>query len=389
MTRGSRLGLVVIAGLVMSTACSKPPVLGVLLPISGSAATYGKSMSDAMHLALDEAQNAGEVPAGFKAYWADSASDPATGVKELKILAKEDKVHLLVGGATSDVAKALLPVLKKEQVVCLSPSASAPELTKESKYFYRLFPSDELEGLRAGTFLYEEQGKRKVLIFSSGSEHARGIEPEFRHQFEQNLGGKVVARILLTDSDWKKQAVDAITVGQPDAAYVIAYAQPTVSVLKFLRSRHFRGTICVTSAFYNRAVLNANKKLVEGVYLPLPSFDPQSKQENVQKFVAAYQERFGVEPDIFAAHAYDAMRVALFVLKHTKYRVAQEYKKTLQFGLNDFKGVTGTIRFDDYGDVHHNPIIYIVKNGEVLNFERYRRNQLAKIRKEIMGLTGG
>lgn len=389
MTRWDRLGLLVVAGLVMSTACSKPPVLGVLLPISGSAATYGKSMSDAMHLALDEAQSKGEVPAGFKAYWADSASDPATGVRELKNLAEEDGVHLLIGGCTSDVAKALLPVLKREQVVCLSPSASAPELTKKSKLFYRLFPSDELEGLRAGTFLYEEQGKRKVLIFSSGSEHARGIEPEFRHQFEQNLGGKVVARILLSDSDWKKQAVDAITAGQPDAAYVIAYAQPTVEVLKLLRRRRFRGTICVTSAFYNRAVINANKKLVEGVYLPLPSFDPQSKAENVQAFVTAYQERFGVEPDIFAAHAYDAMRVALFVLNNTKYPTPEEFRKTLQFGLNDFQGVTGVIRFDDYGDVHHNPIIYIVKNGEVLNFERYRKEMLAKIRKEIMGLTGG
>ena len=388
MIRWNRLGLVVIAGLAMSTACSKPPVLGVLLPISGSAATYGKSMSDAMHLALDEAQKKGDVPKGFKAYWADSASDPATGVKELKVLADEDKARFVIGGCTSDVAKALLPVLKKKQVVCLSPSASAPELTKKSKLFYRLFPSDELEGLRAGTFLYQEQGKRKVLIFSSGNEHARGIEPEFRHQFEQNLGGKVVARILLTDSNWQQQAVDAITAGQPDSAYIIAYAQPTVKVLKFLRGRHFQGTICVTSAFYNRAVLNANKKLVEGVFLPLPSFDPQSKAKNVQAFVQAYQQRFGVEPDIFAAHAYDAMRVALYVLKNTKYQVAEEYQKTLRFGLNDFKGVTGIIRFDDYGDVHHNPIIYIVKNGEVLNFERYRKEQLAKIRKEILGLTG-
>jgi len=389
MTRWSRFGLVVIAGLAMSTACSKPPVLGVLLPISGSAATYGKSMSDAMHLALDEAQKKGQVPKGFKAYWADSASDPATGVKELKVLADEDGARFVIGGCTSDVAKALLPVLKKEEIVCLSPSASAPELTKKSKLFYRLFPSDELEGLRAGTFLYQEQGKRRVLIFSSGSEHARGIEPEFRHQFEQNLGGKVVARILLSDSDWKKQAVDAITAGQPDAAYVIAYAQPTVDVLRFLRRRRFKGTICVTSAFYNRAVLNANKNLVEGMYLPLPSFDPQSKKETVQQFVAAYRERFGVEPDIFAAHAYDAMNVALHVLKNTKYAAAQEYQKTLQFGLNDHVGVTGVIRFDDYGDVHHNPIIYIVKNGEVLNFERYRKEQLEKIRKEVMGLTGG
>jgi len=389
MTRWSRLGLVVITGLAMSTACSKPPVLGVLLPISGPASTYGKSMSDAMHLALDEAQSKGEVPSGFKAYWADSASDPATGVKELKVLAKEDKVRFVIGGCTSDVAKALLPALKKLQVVCLSPSASAPELTKKSKYFYRLFPSDELEGLRAGTFLYQEQGKRKVLIFSSGNEHARGIEPEFRHQFEQNLGGKVVARILLTDANWKQEAIDAITAGQPDCAYVIAYAQPTVEVLRFLRRRHFRGTICVTSAFYNRAVINANKKVVEGIFLPLPSFDPQSKEPGVQAFVAAYRERFGVEPDIFAAHAYDAMRIALYVLKNTKYQAAEEYGKTLHFALNDFKGVTGVIRFDDYGDVHHNPIIYIVKNGEVLNFDRYRKEQLARIRKEIMGLTGG
>jgi len=389
MTRWSRLGLVVIASLAVSTACSKPPVLGVLLPISGSASTYGKSMSDAMHLALDEAQQKGEVPAGFKAFWADSASDPATGVKELKVLAGEDRARFIIGGCTSDVAKALLPLLKTEQVVCLSPSASAPELTKKSKLFYRLFPSDELEGTRAGTFLYQEQGKRKVLIFSSGSEHARGIEPEFRHQFEQNLGGKVVARILLSSPNWKQEATDAITAGQPAAAYVIAYAQPTVEVLRFLRRRHFRGTICVTSAFYNRAVLNANKKLVEGVFLPLPSFDPKSKAENVQAFVTAYRERFGVEPDIFAAHAYDAMRVALYVLKNTKYIAVQELQKTLQFGLNDFQGVTGVIRFDDYGDVHHNPIIYIVKNGAVLNFERYRKEQLKRIREEIMGLTGG
>ncbi len=386
--RGGRPGfLVAVVALAVLSGCAKPPVLGVLLPETGRAASYGKSMSDAMHLALDEAGERGELPEGFQVYWADSASDPATGVRRFERLVDENGARFVIGGCTSDVAKALLPVLARKKILCLSPSASAPELTKKSKYFYRIFPSDELEGTRAGTFLYKEQGKRKVLIFSSGSEHARGIEPEFRQQYEQNLGGKVVDRILLSEVNWKREAADALTADQPDAVYIIAYAEETVEVLRFLRNHRFQGTVCATSAFYNRSVLDANRELVDGVYFPLPSFDPESKNELVQHFVTAYRDRYGITPDIFAAHAYDAMRVAIFVLSNTKYVETEELKKTLQFSLTDFPGVTGVIRFDDFGDVHHNPIIYIVKDGKVLNFERYRKEQLKRIREQIMGLT--
>ncbi len=388
-----RLGRIGTAALILAllglSGCSKPPVLGALLPTSGRAATYGKSMSDAMHLALDEALKSGSAPEGLHVVWADSGSDPKTGVTAFKRLVDDAGVRMVIGGCTSGVAEALLPVINREHVVVLSPSASAPDLTKKSKYFYRLFPSDELEGIRAGTFFYQDQGRKKVLIFSSGSKHARGIEPQFRLQYEQNLGGTIVGRVLLTNPDWQQRAADLLTSSQPDGVYIVAYAAETVRVLKFLRKRRFRGTICATSALYDRTVLDANKKTVEGVFFPLPSFDPESDNERVRAFVKAYQERFGIEPDIFAAHAYDAMRLAIYVLKNTKYLVADEIRKTMQFGVTDFPGVTGVIRFDDYGDVHHIPIMYIVKGGRVLNFERYRKEQLKKIRNRLLSLTGG
>ncbi len=380
------VGGLLLAGLTL-VGCSKAPVLGVLLPISGDAATYGKSMSDAMHLALDEATAEGSLPSGFQAVWADSGSDPVTGVTEFRRLVNQNGARLVIGGCKSDVARALLPVIADEQIILLSPSASAPDLTKKSKLFYRLFPSDELEGTRAGTFLFKEQLRRKVLIFSSGSEHARGIEPEFRQQYEQNFGGKVVGRILLTDPNWQREAADRITTEQPDAAYIIAYADDAVEVLKLLRKKRFRGTRCVTSAFYNRAVLDANRRLVEGVFFPLPSFDPESDEKLVKDFVTAYRERFGVVPDIFAAHAYDAMRVALDVIKQTGYLDTEDLNKTLHFGITDFPGVTGTIRFDDYGDVRHNPIMYIVSDGKVKNFKRYREDRLRDIRNRFRHLV--
>ena len=373
-----------IVALIPLSACSKTPVLGILLPISGDAATYGKSMSDAIHLALEQAKANDSLPPNFQAVWADSGSEPTQAIDEFKQLVDRSGAKIVIGGCKSDVASALIPTIKAERTICISPSASAPSLINKTKLLFRMFPSDDLEGTRAGDFLYKEQGRRKVLIFSSGNEHARGVEPEFRHEFEQNLGGKIVARILLTDPDWQRQATDALTSGQPDAVYIIAYAQPTVDVLKFLQQKHFNGTRCVTSAFYNRSVLDANQALVDGVYFPLPSFDADSKVKIVKDFVSAYRERYGVVPDIFAAHAYDAARVAVYVLKKAKYLQADELRKTIQFDLTDFQGVTGAIRFDDYGGVRHNPIMYIVKDGKVLNFERYRKQRLQTIRQELL-----
>jgi 3-deoxy-D-arabino-heptulosonate 7-phosphate (DAHP) synthase class II len=93
--------------------------------------------------------------------------------------------------------------------------------------------------------------------------------------------------------------------------------------------------------------------------------------------------------DIYAAHAFDAMRVAIFVAGEAKSFSPVEIRKILAFGVKEFPGVTGIIQFNDYGDVHHNPIMFIVKDGHVLNYERYIEEEKAKIREKIKKLLEG
>ncbi|MBD3851225.1 MAG: hypothetical protein IFK93_08000, partial [Acidobacteria bacterium] len=57
--------------------------------------------------------------------------------------------------------------------------------------------------------------------------------------------------------------------------------------------------------------------------------------------------------------------------------------------VKEFPGVTGIIQFNDYGDVHHNPIMFIVKDGHVINYERYIEEEKAKIREKIKELLKG
>lgn len=368
------------------SACSSKPVVGILLPMTGDASSYGESMKNGIDLALERSK--AELPAGFQVVWGDDATDPATGAAELRRMAGEG-ARLVVAGTTSDTAHALLPLLEELDVIAISPSASDPSLTKDSRRFFRVFASDELEGRRAGRFLYDDQDKGSVLIYAEDSAQARGIEPPFRQVFEQAMGGRVVGRVLVDQPGWQRAASDLLAAASPESIYIIAYGEKTIEVLRHLREQGYQGLICAGSAFYTNQIVDAHPDLVEGVFFPQPAFDIKSESPLAQEFIAAYRQRHGHDPDIYAAHAYDAMRVVIWVINQTKVFATSEIRKTLAYGVKEFPGVTGIIQFNDYGDVHHNPIMFIIKNGDVLNYERYIDEEKAKIRERIRDLLGG
>lgn len=377
---------VTLAAVAVLSACGSDPVVGVLLPNSGSASNYGESMKRGIDLALEESKDT--LPVGLTVVWGDSASDPATGAAELQRMADEG-AKLVVVGTTSGTARALLPVLDDNDLLAVSPSASAPSLTKDSRRFFRVFASDELEGRRAGRFLYDGQDKTSVLIYAEDSDQARGIEPPFRQVFEQAMGGEIVGRVVISSDGWTQESEDLLAAGQPAAVYIIAYGDKTIEVLGHLREQGYEGLICASSAFYTAGVVENHPDLVEGIYFPQPAFDVQSEGQLVQDFVNNYRRLYNQDPDIYAAHAYDAMRVVIFVTENSKSFTTTEMKKVLGFGMSEFPGVTGIIQFNDYGDVHHNPIMFIIKDGHVLNFERYIEVEKAKIRDRIKDLLGG
>ena len=378
--------LLILAAVVALSACGSKPVVGVLLPMTGEASTYGESMKRGIDLALEMDQ--ANLPAGFEVLWGDTESDPTTGATEMKRLAGQGAV-LFVAGTTSDTARALLPVLDDTDSIAVSPSASAPSLTKDSRRFFRVFASDELEGRRAGRFLYDDQDKTSVLIYAVDSAQARGIEPPFRLVFEQAMGGEIVGRVALDEEGWESESADLLAAHNPASAYIIGYGEETIKALRHLRGKGFDGPICATSAFYTSQIVEDNPELVEGVYFPQPAFDIQSDAQLTQSFVASYKQKYQVDPDIYAAHAFDAMRVAIFVANESKSFSPVDIRKILAFGLKEFPGVTGIIQFNDYGDVHHNPIMFIVKDGHVVNFERYIEEQREEIKKKINELLKG
>jgi len=336
-------------------------------PLSGEARAYGMSVDSGIRIALADAELGARLPPGFRTVDADSGSGAATAVAELERLIRENDVRLVVGGVTTDEALALIPALETARIVCLSPSASASELSHSSPYFFRLFPTDGLEGRAAARALSEQLGVRRLLIYSDGSGYTRGLESRFRRQFQRALGRDIVGTVHVGEADWRERSSDLLHAHHPQGVLIIGYAERVLEVLEHLRSVRFRGVRCTTSAFYVSDVLRRAGELAEGVVFTLPAYDAASSHEPPRGFVERYRQRFGHEPDIFAAHGYDAMCIAIHSLTAAAGLYTPEIQKAMRYTLREFPGVTGAISFDEHGDVNHYPLIYCSMNGRVVS----------------------
>ncbi len=374
--------VMVLAGLTIG--CGGAPIVGVMLPSSGAAASYGESIESGIKLALTEARGRNELPQGFEVLWAETDSDPTRAVEELRKMVAERDVKLVIAGATSAEALAIIPVLEELDVVCLSPSASAPGLAEMSRMFFRIYPSDELEGHTAANFLHEKLGKQRVLLVTGDTEYTRGILPEFRKQYEGALNGEIVAEISTTAADWREQ-VDA-SLGGIEAVYAVGYAEEILDVVLHLQETDFRGRIVTTSAIYSGDVIREAGRASEGLFFPLPPFDRTSDKEPVLGFVNRYMDAYGRAPDVFAAHGFDAMNFVIRVMTLANPPETLEILKALNYGVTEQMGVTGPILFDDHGDVKHYPKMFIVKEGQVLSYQRHLETERRRILNQVQDL---
>lgn len=104
-------------------------------------------------------------------------------------------------------------------------------------------------------------------------------------------------------------------------------------------------------------------------------------------FVARYQAAFGNAPDFYAAHGYDAMRVALRVLVEARSVDVAEFRRYLRIGLQEFDGVTGTIAFDERGDVRRYPTMHTIWNGRVVSCSWLADQKMRKLKELLEGIT--
>jgi len=360
--------LILISALVLSGCEKKESVrFGVVLPLTGAYEVYATSIQEGLDLALAEIQQDTTSPS-VELVRIDSQGDADLAMQAAEDLFDQG-VMAIIGGVTSDEALAMVPVAEREDRVLLSPSASSPELTGISANFYRIYPSDFLEGTKMGNFATQTLSLESAVILASEGRYAKGVQQIFQAEFIRN--GGVVEELMefpVGTTDFSG-LLDRIQTLKPQAVYLAGFAAELAPMIRGLRERGFEGSVLTTSAFAAVGALEATGEAAAGVFLTQTVFEEDSEDPAVIAFMEAFHAMHGHAPDVFAAHGYDSLKVLVAGLSKGV-RGPMDMWKGLR-GISSFPGVTGTIQFDERGDVQKFPRVYVVdSNLHLLNYER-------------------
>jgi branched-chain amino acid transport system substrate-binding protein len=285
----------------------------------------------------------------------------------------------------------MAPVAEEAGRVLLSPTASSSAVPA-SRQVYRLFPTARREANKMANFATLELSLRRVGILTvdtteaAAGDAAREAAEAFQEELERN-GGKVVSRGTVPAAEKVSEpaaaeavakAASDVLAGDPQAVYVAAFTARARAVVEALDRRGYRGVVLTTSALSAPGLLESTASAADGALLTQTMFEPESAEPEVALFVNAYRQRWDRDPDLYAAHGYDAVKVLARALEAKQGRSRQLWQGVR--GLDGVRGVTGFLQFNEKGEAGKFPRVYVVDGGRldpVEGMPEWKRQRLA------------
>ena len=230
------IAIAVFAGILCWHKCqpsgnnnSETVKIGVLLPLTGAGDIYGKDLKSGIDLAYQESP----IKDRIQLVYEDDATDVTKGINAFNSLIFKD-IDIVIGGIMSNVASGILPIANRNQVLLFSPKATAVDLSKENDYFFRIWPTDDLDGKYSAAYIVDSLNLKRIAILYDDGTYGVGI----RNEFKKYLNGKDVE--LVFDEGYSsgqtnfRTQISKIKISKPDVLFLPAYYKEAVLILKQL-----------------------------------------------------------------------------------------------------------------------------------------------------------
>ena len=336
---------------LMALSCSKKDEtikIGVILPLTGELASFGKTVLNGIELAVDD-YNANNKSLQVNLVIEDSKATPTVAVNAFNKLIDVDKVKIVIGDLTSGATLAMAPIAQKNKILLMSPTASNPALSQSGEYFFRVWPSDNYSGFVAASYSFKELGKRKAAIIYINNDYGLGLKEVFDSTFTAMGGAVLLSEAYTQDRIDFKNILTKIKKSGADLIYVPGHPYGIASVAKQSIEIGFKITLMSDVAAEDKEFIPLAGNAAEGLYFVTPAFDVNSKDSSIASFVSEYEKRYTEMPDIHAVKGYEAVSVPLEGIKRN-FTAPDEIQKFLRG--ESFSLVNEVLVFDKNGDVH-------------------------------------
>jgi branched-chain amino acid transport system substrate-binding protein len=320
---------------------------------------YGEGLD----LAVDEVNQGGGINGRpLRLVRVDDRESVDEGRLAAQRIASDPDIVAVIGHLQSYVTVPAAAVYDLSGLVLVSPTATDSELTAHGyRRVFRTTFNNKAIGRQIAQFT-GERGLKRVAIFYIRNTYGRELANAFEERASE-VGVTIVARRSYDPSDqvnersfeaivreWSEVAMDGIFLAGevPSAGYFIAQA----------RAAGIRVPILGGDAMSAPSLMTVSNTAAEGTIVG-SVFHPDEPRDEVRRFTAQFAKRYNVPPDVASAVAYDAVRLLAHAMQQAGSSVPDQVAAALH-QVRDWQGVTGTVTFDNEGDVVGKHLVKLV-----------------------------
>jgi len=394
---------VALAAVLAATGCVLPPEstdpegipVGALLPFTGDIAAAGTNIERAVRLALEEVNTAGGVGGeALRLISRDTHSDLRRGLDAARGLLGERGLTVLLGPEDEDLAAYLIPQVQAQAVLEISGGVLSPTFrdAQDGGFFFRTCPSASLYG-RALSERMEQDGVTSAAVLYVNSELGLGFAAVLSSELSlRGIGLSAFASFDPQQTTYTK-LIQEVLATNPEGLVLVAYPGAGAAIVQEWavlggRGRWYLAPSLKTDSF----VVNVPPGALEGAVGVAPTLAGDADDFDVK-----FGERWGGDFPLDAAYFYyDAAALSALALARAAYQgggapdgaalpgALQEVSsppgelvawydlsnalEMLRRGQDiDYRGVTGSLNFDEQGDVLADEVkFWIVREDHIL-----------------------
>lgn len=363
------VGAVIVAlGTVGAASAADSVRIGVALPLSGAAATYGNDSRQGADLAADQINAAGGILGGRKIelVYEDDKGTPQGGVAAVQKLMSVGRAKAITGGMNSSVVLAESSITRSK-ILHVNMAAQADAITDQgSPWLFQINNTVSSNSRAFNRYLTDVLKPKTVAYMGENTEFNKTV---LEHLKASLASAKVeLVNISTYDADTNDftSIITKIKSLSPDMLYVSdAYPARAAQLWKQVRQLGGFKHEAMSPGVITPGMIKPSEGAMNGV-ITGDIFVSSDNSAATQAFVSDFRKKFNVDPGKVSLVSYEAVKVIAAAMERAG--TDSDYTKISQsLRENPWPTPRGALKFDDKGRATA-PFFYIqkVKDGALV-----------------------
>ncbi|HEV2218840.1 MAG TPA: ABC transporter substrate-binding protein [Candidatus Dormibacteraeota bacterium] len=292
--------------------------LGALLSITGAGGVYGPQSRDGMLLAADQINNAGGVNgAKITLEVRDDASDKAQSAQQAQIMIQQDQLLALLGPTLSNSAVGVHPLAESLKTPILAVSTTGIHIVPDCNY-----PSSAPCKYVFRDSLGEQTAiPDNIQAYAADKHPSTGVLLVAQDDKFSSDGGKIVQdtvgqynisllkviKFSKTEADLSPYVTQAVQL-KPDVIFITSLGGIPAKIMIEARKQGWTGQFLGGNGFNTSTVSKQAGSAGMGARSASAWYIGNTFVSN-SEFVDAYRQKYGKDPDQFAAQGYTGIKI--------------------------------------------------------------------------------